>query len=670
MRVQVRRRATDGRTRSRWWPGFLFAISAVTTALTATALTVTTLTVTALPAAAQVPPEADPSAWPQLAAPFVPDPPFEQALGAMLAAMTPEEKVGQIIQADISTIQPNDLLQYPLGAILNGGDSKPGGNARATPAAWLELADRFHEAARSRGGTFVPLLWGTDAVHGNSNVLGATIFPHNAGLGATRDLDLIREIGRVTALETTVTGQNWAFAPTLAVARDDHWGRTYESYSEDPQIVASAGAALISGLQGRVNSQEFLRPGRVLATAKHFLGDGGTSGGKDQGDTRVREGELRDTHGLPYMAALDAGVQTVMASYSSWNGRKMHARADLLTRVLKGRWAFYGFVVGDWNGHGQIPGCSEDNCPAAFLAGVDMFMAPVKWRELFAATLAQVRSGLIPQARLDEAVYRILRVKGRLGLFLQPQPSLRAPAGDFALLGAPEHRALARRAVAQSIVLLKNEGAILPLAPRLNVLVAGDGADNIAMQCGGWTLSWQGGGHGNADFPNGQSIHGGILDAVRTGGGTAMLGVDGRYTRRPDVAIVVFGEDPYAEGRGDLPTTAFSATHARNMELLNRLKRDRIPVVSIFLSGRPLWTTPEMQASDAFVAAFLPGSEGGGLADVLFRKPDGSINADFRGRLSFSWPRIADQVVNVGDPSYSPLFPLGYGLGYAAPSAR
>lgn len=616
-------------------------------------------------AAGQSPPEADPQLWPGLQAPFMPDPPFDQALAALLARMTVEEKVGQIIQADIASIQPGDLARYPLGAILNGGDSKPGGNPRATPAAWLQLADQFYQAARARSGTYVPLLWGTDSVHGNNNVIGATIFPHNIGLGAARDPQLIREIGRITAIETTVTGQNWAFAPTLAVARDDHWGRTYESYSEDPEIVTEYATAMISGLQGEIGTAEFLRPGHVLATAKHFVGDGGTAGGQDQGDTRVSEQELRDIHAKPYIAALNAGVQTVMASYSSWQGKKMHARTDLLTQVLKGRWNFYGFVVGDWNGHAQIPGCTEDSCPQAILSGIDMFMAPTKWRELYANTLAQVRSGLIPMERLDEAVYRILRVKGRLGLFLQPQPSARAPAGRFDLLGAPEHRAVARRAVQESLVLLKNEGRILPLAPRLNVLVAGDGADNIPMQCGGWTLSWQGTGHGNGDFPNGRSIFSGIQAAVRAGGGTAALSVDGRYMQKPDVAIVVFGEDPYAEFKGDRKTTAFSATNPRSLDLLRRLRRDRIPIVSVFLSGRPLWTTPEMEASNAFVAAFLPGTEGGGVADVLFSKPDGSVNVDFRGRLSFSWPRTADQVVNRGDATYSPLFPYGFGLSYA-----
>jgi beta-glucosidase len=328
---------------------------------------------------------------------------------------------------------------------------------------------------------------------------------------------------------------------------------------------------------------------------------------------------------------------------------------------------FDGFVVGDWNGHAQVPGCAKDSCPQAIRAGLDMFMAPDKWKDLYTNTLAQVRSGEIPMARLDDAVGRILRVKLRAGAFDLPRPSERPLAGRFDLLGAPVHRALARRAVRESLVLLKNDGQVLPLAPDLHVLVAGDGADSIPRQSGGWSITWQGTGVANHNFPNGQSIFAGIEEKVEAGGGIATLSVDGSFAEKPDVAIVVFGEEPYAEMKGDRETTAYRTLNGRDLDLLRRLKESGVKVVSVFLSGRPLWTTPEINASDAFVAAWLPGTEGGGIADMLFARPDGTIGYDFRGRLSFSWPRYSDQVVNRNDPSYGPLFAYGHGLTFAKP---
>jgi beta-glucosidase len=327
---------------------------------------------------------------------------------------------------------------------------------------------------------------------------------------------------------------------------------------------------------------------------------------------------------------------------------------------------FNGFVVGDWNAHGQIPGCTNTNCPQSINAGLDMYMAPDSWKGLYENTLAQARSGVIPMARLDDAVRRILRVKLRAGLFERPKPSARPIAGQFNLLGAPEHRAIAREAVRKSLVLLKNSNQILPLRPQANILVAGDGADNLGKQSGGWTITWQGTGLKNSDFRNAQTIYSGIQDAVRAAGGRATLRVDGKYSSKPDVAVVVFGEEPYAEFVGDRPRSVeFSPADKKDLELLRRLKKAGIPTVAVFLSGRPMWVNPEINASDAFVAAFLPGSEGAGVADVLFRKPDGSVNHDFNGRLSFSWPKRADQTpLNVGDPNYDPLFPYGFGLRY------
>ena len=595
-------------------------------------------------------------------------PEVENAVAALLARMSLEEKVGQVIQAEIGHVTPDDVRRYRLGSILNGGGSHPGGKRRTSPAEWLALADAFYDASMdtSGGGQAIPLIWGSDAIHGHNNVTGATIFPHNIALGATRDAELIRRIGEATATEILVTGLDWTFAPTVAVVRDDRWGRTYEGYSEDPEVVRACAGAMVRGLQGDPRSAGFLDGHHVIATAKHFLGDGGTVGGRDRGDTASSEEELRDIHAAGYVAALDAGVQTVMASYSSWHGRKMHGFQELLTGVLKDRMGFDGFVIGDWNGHGLLPGCSDGDCPEAINAGVDMFMAPDKWRALYRHTLAEVKSGAIPVARLDDAVRRILRVKMRAGTFTRGRPSSRPLAGRTELFGSPEHRALARQAVRESLVLLKNSGRLLPLRRDLKVLVAGDGADDIGMQCGGWTISWLGDGNTNADFPGGSSIWDGIREAVESAGGTATLSRDGRFDGRPDVAIVVYGEHPYAETEGDRDTLEFRSGRHGGVKLLNRLKAAGVPVVSVFLSGRPLSVNGELNASDAFVAAWLPGSEGRGVADMLFRAADDSVAHEFTGRLSYSWPRSPQQgAVNRGDPRYDPLFPFGFGLTVA-----
>ncbi|HSM68589.1 MAG TPA: glycoside hydrolase family 3 N-terminal domain-containing protein, partial [Xanthomonadales bacterium] len=483
------------------------------------------------------------------------------------------------------------------------------------------------------------------------------------GLGAARDPELLEKIGRATALEVAVTGIPWTFAPTLAVARDDRWGRSYESYSEDPEIVRAYAASMVRGIQGLPGSDEFLNSGHMLATAKHFLGDGGTRGGKDQGNTIATEQELFEIHGQGYVGALEAGVQTVMASFSSWNGQKMHGNRYLLTEILKERMGFDGFIVGDWNGHGQLPGCENESCAAAFNAGVDLFMAPEDWKALWHNTLAQAQSGEIPMERLDDAVRRILRVKLRAGLFEKGAPSTWPYAGKAEYMGSAEHRALAREAVRKSLVLLKNNGGLLPLDPGAKVLVTGPGADDIGMQSGGWTLSWQGTGNKNSDFPGATSIWQGIEAAVEAAGGQAVLSPDGRFEQRPDVAIVVWGESPYAEFQGDLNLLQYRPGDQRDLALLRTLQAEGIPVVSVFLSGRPLWVNPHINASDAFVAAWLPGSEGAGVADVLFTAPDGSPEYDFTGRLSFSWPGQADQgPLNAGEPGYDPLFALGYGL--------
>ena len=615
----------------------------------------------------QRPPTIHAALWPAVRSPVPHDSELERAVALLLDRMTVEEKVGQIIQAGIRYVTPDDVRRYRLGSVLNGGGVQPGNAGRAAPDDWLKLADAFWEASMdtSGGGQAIPVLWGTDAVHGHNNVVGATIFPHNIGLGATRNPELIRRIGEITAIEVAVTGLDWTFAPTLAVVRDDRWGRTYEGYSEDPGIVRSLAGAMVAGLQGVVADGSFLDGRHVIATAKHFLGDGGTVGGRDQGDNRSTEEELRDIHGAGYVSALEAGVQTVMASFSSWHGVKMHANSSLLSEVLKGQMGFDGFVVGDWNAHGQLAECTNASCPTAFNAGIDMFMVPEDWRALYLDTVAQVKSGAISQERLDDAVRRILRVKMRAGLFERGRPSSRPLAGRIELLGSAEHRAVARQAVRESLVLLKNNGGLLPLGRSQTVMVAGDGANDVGMQCGGWSMSWQSTDVTNDDFPGATSIWDGIRATVEEGGGQAVLSEDGTFETRPDVAIVVFGEKPYAETAGDRDTLDYGRLHPETLALLTRLRQAGVRVVSVFVSGRPMWVNPELNASDAFVAAWLPGTEGAGVADVIFRAPDGSIQHEFEGTLSYSWPRSAVQSpLNHGDPGYDPLFRLGFGLTY------
>jgi beta-glucosidase len=613
-------------------------------------------------------PVVHPNVWPAIENPVPLDPEIERRIDDLIALLSVEDKVGQVIQGEIRHLTPDDVRTYRLGSVLNGGGVQPFDKRWATIDDWLALADAFWDASMdtSDGRPAIPVIWGTDAVHGHTNVVGATVFPQNIGLGATRDPELVREIGRVTAVEMAVSGLDWDFSPTVAVARDDRWGRSYESWSEDPEIARAYAGAMVEGLQGDAHSGAFLGDDHVVACAKHFLGDGGTANGVDRGNSTATEAELRDIHGAGYVSAIEAGVQTVMASFSSWQGRPMHTNRSLLTDVLKGRFGFDGFVVGDWNGHGEVEGCSNSSCPSAFNAGIDMFMVPEDWKALRANTIEHVHQGVIPMERLDDAVRRILRVKMRAGLFEKGRPSNRPLAGKTELLGSPAHRAIARQAVRESLVLLKNDGGLLPLERAWTVLVAGDGADNIGKQCGGWTLSWQGTDTTNQDFPGGSSIWDGIRRAVDDGGGTAILSENGTYSSTPDVAIVVFGEDPYAEYEGDLETLDFGLSKPDDLKLLTKLHSAGIPVVSIFLSGRPMWVNPELNASDAFVAAWLPGSEGDGVAEVIFRDAGGAINHDFTGRLSHSWPRTAIQMpVNRDDEDYDPLFPYDFGLSYA-----
>ena len=642
-------------------------------------------------ARAAAPPPAS-QAWPVVVSAVPKDPRIEARISELLRKMTLEQKVGQMIQADIRFITPEEVRTYRLGSILNGGGAFPGNEKHSRVSDWVALADRFYDASMepSGGAPAIPIIWGTDAVHGHNNVVGATLFPHNVGLGAAHDPDLVQRIGEATAREVAATGIDWTFAPTVAVVRDSRWGRSYESYSDRPDIVRAYADRMVRGLQGTGGTPTFLDGNHILATAKHFIGDGGTNRGIDRGNNKSSEQELLALHGQGYISALQAGVQTVMVSYNSWQGIKMHGQHHLLTEVLKNRMGFDGIVVSDWDGVDEVQGCAKDRCAQAINAGIDMIMVPEQWKAFLQNTISQARAGDIPVARIDDAVTRILRVKLRAGLFEKGRPSSRPLANQVAEVGAPGHRAVAREAVRKSVVLLKNDKCLLPLSPKTNVLVAGDGANDIGKQSGGWSISWQGTGNTNADFPGATSIYEGISAAVSAAGGTATLSVDGSFQSRPDAAIVVFGESPYAEWHGDLksieyrgpvgdgfpvdvsrPAPEVSAVFdepdyetapvppptapVADLVLLKRLRDNGIPVVAVFLTGRVRAVTPEIEASNAFAVAWLPGTEGSGIADVLFRNSSGAVNFPLSGKLSYAWPR--------GGAGEAPLFPYGYGLG-------
>ncbi len=586
----------------------------------------------------------------------------EKRIKELLATMSLDQKIGQMMQIEIRSFTPDDMKKYRFGSVLNGGGSWPHENKHAGAADWVKLSDTIWKSCVEGLENPIPPLWGTDAVHGHNNFAGATIFPHNIGLGATHDTALVYRIGQITAKEVASTGINWNFAPTVAVVQDDRWGRTYESYSEDPSIVALMAGNYIAGLQGNFCN------GSVLATAKHFIGDGGTDRGDDRGDNLSTEEKLLAIHAPGYIAAIKAGVQVVMASYSSWQGKKMHANRYLLTDVLKNRLGFDGFVVSDWDGIETVEGCSKSNCPGAVNAGVDMFMIPFKadWQPFFENLKKQVESGEVPMSRIDDAVSRILRVKLRMGLMDRKAPAEWVNEKVLPAPGAPEHRALAREAVRKSLVLLKNNHKMLPLEINKRILVTGRGADSIAIQAGGWSLTWQGNDITNRDFEHATTILGGIKAAAKNVTFDPLCENISKDTY--DAAIVVIGEKPYAEFKGDIEG-GLSLEHAENypedIELLKKIKNAGIPVVTVLLSGRPLCVNKELNCSDAFVAAWLPGSEGEGVADLLFKTDDDKTGYDFSGKLSFSWPKKPCQAtVNKGDGEYDPLFPLGYGLTY------
>ncbi len=601
--------------------------------------------------------------WPRLKSAVAADARLEARVKEIVAGMTLEQKVGQMTQSEIKTTTPEDVRRHYLGSVLNGGGSWPGGSKYATPADWVKLADAFHDASMSTDMRHkVPVIWGIDAMHGNSNVLGATLFPHNIGLGAARDAKRVGEMAAAVGKAVRATGINWVFAPTLAVVRDDRWGRTYESFSEDPAIVAEYAGAYVKGLQGSLQDDA-----SVIATAKHYVGDGGTAEGKDRGVNRSTKLEMMNIHMAGYYPALEAGAQTVMASYNSWNdvasGKdygKMHGNRELLTDVLKRKMGFDGFVVTDWNGIAEVPGCRNDSCPQAINAGIDMVMVPDDWKSFIANTVRQVKDGTIPMARIDDAVSRILRVKLRANL---QKPSSSIHAGRMASMQARE---LARKLVQESLVLLKNDGDVLPLARNKKILVVGKSADSMANQSGGWTLTWQGTENRNSDFPNGDTILAGLKEAASSV--TYSADGSGVDVADHDVVVAVIGEGPYAEGDGDIGPAGnlrHSSRYPEDLAVLKAVAGKGKPVVTVFVTGRPLYANDLMNLSDGFVAAWLPGSEGKGVADVLLRGADGKVNAPFTGKLSFSWPKgVCQAPLNVGDRNYAPLFAYGYGLEY------
>ena len=538
---------------------------------------------------------------------------------AILNKMTLREKVGQIIMPDIDAVTPELAKKYKLGSILNGGGRYPNKNKFSSIEDWKNLSKAYYEASPKVDGLTIPILWGTDAVHGHNNVIGATIFPHNIGLGATRNPELIKEIGEAVAKEVLSTGIPWTFAPTITVPQNDTWGRTYEGYSEDPDLVASLGQAMIFGLQGE--GDDFLGPNHMLATAKHFIADGGTTDGIDQGNAVISEIGLKNLHGKPYFKALDACVQTIMASFNSWNGKKLHGSNYLLTNILKQQMNFDGLVVGDWNGHGQVKGCTNTSCPQAFNAGVDIFMVPDEWQELYKTTIKQVKNGSISKERLNDAVRRILRVKMQIGLLDGMKPH----EYKFNFIGDPEHIKIARRAVRESLVLLKNNEKLLPLNPNMHYVIIGEAARSINSQMGGWTITWQARENKNSDYKNVQNIYTALASHIINQGGTVEFSKDGSYKKMPEAVIAIYGEEPYAEGDGDRKDLQYLGKDSKYLNLMEKFSKQELPIVSIFLSGRPLEVNKQLNLSNAFIAAWLPGTAVEGIGDVIFTKK-GEIN--------------------------------------------
>jgi beta-glucosidase len=578
---------------------------------------------------------------------------FDPQVSELLAKMTLDEKIGQMIQAEVTGLKAvSDIETYHLGSILSGGSADP--QAGNSLQAWTELYEQLQQRTQSTR-LKIPLLYGIDAVHGHNNVLGAVVFPHHIGMGCTRNPILIEEAARITAKEVRATGVNWTFAPCITVPQDERWGRTYEGFSEDPELVAMLGAAAVCGFQG----SDISGPQAVAACAKHYVGDGGTAVGTsqngilDQGDTRVDEATLRRIHLAPYKPAITAGTATIMPSYSSWNGVKCSASKYLLTTVLKEELGFEGFLISDYNAIKQIDPDFKKAIGISVNAGMDMAMEPTEYRIFFDHLKALVNEGTVPMSRIDDAVTRILRVKFAMGL-MAPDYDYTAKDDLQQEFGSDKHRSVARQAVRESQVLLKNEQKTLPLSKSLKrIHVGGKNADDLGNQCGGWTIDWQG---KSGDItPGGTTVLEAIKGAVSPGT-QVTYSKDGSGGQGADVGVVVIGETPYAEFTGDRDDLSLAK---EDLEAVAAMKKAGLPVVVILISGRPMIINEVLEQSDAFMAAWLPGTEGQGITDVLF--------GDYKptGKLSYTWPRSMSQIpINVGDKDYNPLFPYGYGLSY------
>jgi beta-glucosidase len=570
----------------------------------------------------------------------------DQPAKTLLSQMTLDEKIGQMVQVDSSALAAGDVQKYFLGSVLSGGNSDPktGNTARD----WLNMVTSFKNEARQTR-LKIPLIYGIDAVHGHNNIEGAVVFPHHIGLGATHDPKLIERAERVAADEVAGTGIRWAFAPCLAVVQDEHWGRTYESYGENPGLVSELGVASVLGFQGKALSSD---PACVLACAKHYIGDGGTLGGVDQGNAVCDEATLRRLYLPPYRATIKAGVGSVMVSYSSWNGAKMHGNKYLLTDVLKGELGFQGFLVSDWAAIDQISPDYKHDVEQSINAGLDMIMIPYgpshtnNFVEFIQDLKELVAEGKVSQARIDDAVRRILRIKLQMGLFAEPATD----ASLTAAIGSPEHRLVARECVRESLVLLKNEHHALPLSKTAkHIVVVGEAADDLGIQCGGWTIDWQGG-RGNVT-PGGTTLLAAIRQTVSPDT-KVTYSADASEVQGADVVIAVIGEKPYAEMKGDRENLDVAEA---DTALIAKARNAGAPVVTILYSGRPLILNQALADSDAFVAAWLPGTEGLGMTDVLFG------DHKFKGKLSRTWPR-SNAHIATADMAEKPLFHYGFGL--------
>ena len=583
---------------------------------------------------------------------------FDPQVKQLLAKMTLEEKIGQMTQPEQSALHSlDDIDKYHVGSLLSGGDSDPkSGNDLNS---WTDLYDTLQQRALKTR-LKIPIVYGIDALHGHNNVIGAVIFPHNIGLGCTRNARLVEGVGRITAMEVRATGINWTFAPCVTVPQDIRWGRTYEGFSESPDVVKVLGEAAVRGLQnGGLDN-----PRAVLACAKHYAGDGGTVFGTgmpkgksgerfpmDRGDVRADEATFRKIHLQGYLTTIAAGVGTVMPSYSSWNGEKCSGSKRLLQEILKDELGFEGFLISDYNALDELPGNRKQQTQRSINAGMDMVMVPTAYVEFFNVMLELVKEGGISQARIDDAVTRILRVKFAMGL-MDPKRNHLADRTLHKFFGSPEHRTFARDCVRRSVVVLKNDKNALPLAKSAaRIHVAGKSADDIGNMCGGWTIAWQG--------KSGPVTTGGttVLAAIREAAGANKVthSVDGNGAKGATVGIAVIGEKPSAEMMGDRTDLRLSP---EDVAAVRNLKSAGIPVIAVIISGRPVLIEEILPHADAIIAAWLPGTEGSGIADILF----GSYKPV--GKLSFTWPKAESTSFRIGDAGYKTLYPFGHGLSY------